>query len=120
MKTLISALALALFGINAAHALEKDVPAAVQSIRQNNPVVIDARRSDELSTGMIDGASHIPHDEMAQRIASVTTDKEQPIVVYCRSGKRAGIATDTLVEMGYRQVINGGGYEELNAALQAD
>ena len=118
IKTL-GLLALGLASAGAAHALEKDVPAAVDAIRHASPLVIDARRADELAGGMLPGALHGPHDDMAAQAATVAPVLDRPIVVYCRSGRRSDIATDTLRELGYTRVINGGGYEELAQALDA-
>ena len=44
-------------------------------------------------------------------------DKDTPVVLYCRSGRRSSIAQERLLEMGYRQVINAGGYQDFGDRL---
>lgn len=69
-------------------------------------VVIDVRTQEEYDAGHFGDATLIPYDQIAQKIAGLELDKEQTIVVYCRSGNRAGKAKDTLQSMGYDNVIN--------------
>lgn len=76
-------------------------------------VWIDVRTSDEYSAGHIDEAINIPFDEIADKIAQVTTDKNAPINLYCKSGRRAGIAKTELEKLGYTNVTNHGGYDDL-------
>jgi phage shock protein E len=76
-------------------------------------LIIDVRTANEYAAGHLDGATNIPYDAIGGRIAAVTTNKAQEIVVYCRSGGRAGAAQKTLQGLGYTNVVNGGGYEAL-------
>lgn len=71
-----------------------------------NAVVIDVRTQEEYDAGHFSDATLIPYDQIAQKIGGLELDKEQTIVVYCRSGNRAGKAKDTLQSMGYDNVIN--------------
>lgn len=73
---------------------------------------IDVRSANEYASGHVDGAINIPHTEIANRIAEVTEDKDKTLYLYCRSGRRSGIAMDALQQMGYSHAINVGGYEE--------
>jgi len=73
---------------------------------------IDVRSQGEYEAGHVEDAINIPHTEIAGRIAGVTEDKATPLYLYCRSGRRSGIAMEALQEMGYSQVINVGGYED--------
>lgn len=74
---------------------------------------IDVRTTEEFNTGHIEGAAHIPYEEIAARISEITTDKNATIHLYCRSGNRSGIAQQTLQAMGFKNAINEGGYEAL-------
>lgn len=76
-------------------------------------LVIDVRTADEYAQGHLAGALNIPYDEIASRIAAVAPDKNRRIVLYCRSGRRSGIAQQTLQGLGYQRVENAGGYEDL-------
>jgi len=76
-------------------------------------LLIDVRSPDEYASGHLDRAINIPHDKIAQRIAEISRAKDQSVVVYCKSGRRAGLAEATLREHGFTRVINAGGYESL-------
>lgn len=115
MRTLLLSLSLCL---SLAHAGEIDQPAALAALEQPNAVLIDVRTADEFADGALLGATLIPHEQIAQRIAEVAPDKDTPIVLYCRSGRRSGIAQDRLLELGYNNVINAGGYDHLHSALK--
>ncbi|HSC68552.1 MAG TPA: rhodanese-like domain-containing protein [Cellvibrio sp.] len=74
---------------------------------------IDVRTADEFNAGHIEGAAHIPYDEIAARISEVTADKNTLLHLYCRSGNRSGIAQQILQSMGFTNAVNEGGYEAL-------
>lgn len=71
--------------------------------------VIDVRTQEEWDSGHIEGAVHIPYEQIAAHIAEVATDKAAHIGLYCRSGGRAGLAAATLKDKGYTNVENLGG-----------
>lgn len=111
MKYMIFALLMMVMACSA------DVPTEV--IANSKTVYIDVRTDKEFQGGHIEQAINIPYDQIAERISEVTTDHDQPIVVYCRSGGRAGVAEKTLKKMGYTQVVNGGGYRQLKEQLKS-
>lgn len=74
---------------------------------------IDVRTAEEYRAGHLEGAVHIPFDEIEQKITAISADKTQDIQLYCRSGRRSGIALETLRSMGYNNVTNAGAYEQL-------
>ena len=74
---------------------------------------IDVRTADEFNAGHIEGAAHIPYEEIAARIRELTSDKQATLHLYCRSGNRSGIAQQTLLAMGFNKALNEGGYEDL-------
>jgi phage shock protein E len=82
-------------------------------------VYIDVRSADEYQQGHIEGALLMPHTEIGKLIAKANISRDTPIVVYCRSGRRAGLALETLAELGYSNVTNGGGFGELAAELES-
>ena len=79
-------------------------------------LLVDVRTPKEYEAGHLDGAINIPHDQTAERLAEYGADKTRSIVVYCRSGRRSGVATKVLTENGFTAVHNGGGYEGILAA----
>ena len=74
---------------------------------------IDVRTLEEYNAGHLEGAVHIPYDEIEQKIQAVSADKTADIQLYCRSGRRSGIALETLRGLGYSKVTNAGAYEQL-------
>ena len=59
-------------------------------------LVLDVRTAAEFAAGHVPGAINIPHTEIADRLAEVRKAGDVDIVVYCRSGRRAGIAEQIL------------------------
>lgn len=79
---------------------------------------IDVRSADEFQAGHLKDALNIPHTEIAARIHEVTQDKNAEIELYCRSGRRSGLAEAELKKLGFTKVHNAGGYEALKAATE--
>lgn len=63
------------------------------------PYVLDVRTAEEYVAGHVPGAVNIPHDQLATRLAEVP--KDQDVVLYCRSGRRAVLAGEVLAGNGY-------------------
>ena len=72
-------------------------------------IIIDARTQSEYDEGHIPGAVLIPEYEIADRAEKELPDKDQLILVYCRSGRRSKIAAEELVKLGYTNVKEFGG-----------
>ena len=72
-------------------------------------ILIDARTQEEYDEGHIPGAILIPEYEIADRAEKELPDKDQLILVYCRSGRRSKIAAEELVKLGYTNVKEFGG-----------
>ena len=77
-------------------------------------VIIDARTQEEYDQGHIPGAILIPEYEIADRAEKELPDKDQLILVYCRSGRRSKIAAEELVKLGYTNVKEFGGIIDWN------
>ena len=76
-------------------------------------VWIDVRSAEEFNAGHLQDAVNIPHDKIIARIQAVSPDKNAPVNLYCRSGRRAEAALNELKNAGYTNVTNHGGYEDL-------
>ena len=63
----------------------------------------------ENDQGHIPGATQISHEEIVEKAEGVLTDKNQLILVYCRSGRRSKIAAEALEELGYTNIKEFGG-----------
>ena len=72
-------------------------------------IIIDARTQSEFDEGHVSGAILIPEYEIAERAENELLDKNQLILVYCRSGRRSKIAAEELVKLGYTNVKEFGG-----------
>lgn len=105
---LIVSLCLSFVSISA-HASQRAVQ-GWQKIEQG-AMIVDVRTPQEYASGHLENAVNFPLAELDRHFAKV--DKTHPIVVYCKSGNRSGIAYNFLVEQGFTQVHNGGGLEEM-------
>ena len=72
-------------------------------------VILDTRTQEEYDEGHIPGAILIPYDAVTEKAEAVLTDKDQLILVYCRSGRRSKLAAEALVKLGYTNIKEFGG-----------
>ena len=72
-------------------------------------IILDVRTQEEYDQGHISGAIVISYEEIEEKAEEVLTDKDQLILVYCRSGRRSKIAAEALVELGYTNIKEFGG-----------
>ena len=72
-------------------------------------IILDVRTQEEYDQGHIPGAIVISHEEIEEKAEDVLTDKDQLILVYCRSGRRSKIAAEALVDLGYTNIKEFGG-----------
>jgi phage shock protein E len=73
----------------------------------------------EWETGHLPGANLIEWQEIGEKIANVTTNKDETIYLYCRSGNRSGKAKEILDQLGYSNVFNAGGLTEAQAFIDS-
>ncbi|MBE6786413.1 MAG: rhodanese-like domain-containing protein [Ruminococcaceae bacterium] len=90
---------------------EQITPAEAKAImdEKDGYVILDVRTQEEFDEAHIDGAILIPDYEIADKAESVLKDKNQLILVYCRSGRRSKNAASELVSLGYTNVKEFGG-----------
>ena len=84
--------------------LSQDAFLALPKEGAEAPFVLDVRAPEEFVTGHVPGAVNIPYDQVAARLAEVPKDKE--VVLYCRSGRRAGMAAEVLAANGYSRLVH--------------
>jgi rhodanese-related sulfurtransferase len=93
-----------LAGMAAQNVLAGDVALAqwneVASLNPSTTLLLDVRRPDERARGFIPGSTHIPLDELRQRLSELPRDRE--IIAYCQSGQRSYIAARVLSQHGFR------------------
>lgn len=111
------ALLLALLCTGLALAVKGDPEAAEQgwSLVANGALLVDVRSEEEYQSGHIEGAVNVPHTDTQALAEIIGTDKNQPVVLYCGSGRRAGLAQEALESLGYTAVFNASGYEAMDA-----
>ncbi len=79
---------------------------AVQLINHEAPLVLDVREHNELSSGVIKGAKHVPMSAIRTRISELDPGKHDSVLVYCRSGSRSLAACRSLKNHGFEHVYN--------------
>ena len=72
-------------------------------------IILDVREQDEYDAGHIPGAILIPYTQIEEKANDMLPDKDQLILVYCRSGRRSKIAAEALAELGYTNITEFGG-----------
>jgi len=108
----ISAVAITTSFVAYANTAPQTEQSAVQQEKAKG-VWIDVRSAEEFNAGHLQGAVNIPHDKIIEGVKAIGSDKDAPINLYCRSGRRAEAALTELKNAGYTNVTNHGGYEDL-------
>lgn len=76
---------------------------------EDNYIILDVRTQEEYDDGHIEGAILIPDYDIGEKAESILLDKEQLLLVYCRSGRRSKNAASELIDLGYSNVKEFGG-----------
>jgi phage shock protein E len=90
----------------------KPTTAELISLIKDGAVLIDVRNPDEYAAGHVANSTNIPLGEVPMR--SEEFQFEKPVVVFCRSGVRSLQAKMMLNQMGIENIVNGGGWEDIN------
>ncbi len=102
---------------NALGCLTGSASSSAKAAREKGATIIDVRGHDEWADGHLEDSTLIPLPELAQRVGEIVKlvggDKTKPIVIVCRSGGRAGQARSLLLQHGFTDVVNGGGWTSL-------
>ena len=90
---------------------EQITPDQAKELMDNevNYILLDVRTEEEYRAGHIEGAVLIPDYEIGEKAAAILADKEQLILVYCRSGRRSKNAAGELAALGYTNIKEFGG-----------
>ena len=112
LTTILSTTAILFPLITSANTTDKVEQSTVQPEKAKG-IWIDVRSAEEFNSGHLQNAVNIPHDQIIEGIKSVSSDKNAPINLYCRSGRRAEVALNELKKAGYTNVTNHGGYDDL-------
>jgi rhodanese-related sulfurtransferase len=123
MKRIIIAVSLALMlisllvgcnGGDHTNTYEQITPAEAKALMDSEDgyVILDVRTPEEFAAGHIAGAILIPDYEIREKAESILTDKDQLILVYCRSGRRSKNAANELATLGYTNIREFGGIND--------
>ena len=77
--------------------------------KEENYIILDVRTHEEFAAGHIPGAIVVPNETIGTEEIPQLPDKDQLIMVYCRSGNRSKQASDKLVKQGYTNIVEFGG-----------
>ena len=83
-------------------------------------IILDVRRPDEFSEGHIPNAINVPNESIGTVEIPELPDKNQLIMVYCRSGRRSKEASEKLVELGYTNIVEFGGILDWKGDIVTD
>ena len=72
----------------------------------HKPVLLDVRTQSEYNDGHIQDAINIPHDQILKEPQLVSAYKDSQVVVFCRSGVRAGKVIEMLEDLGFKEIID--------------
>ena len=77
--------------------------------QESDYIILDVRRADEFASGHIPGAIHVANESIGTAEIPELPDKDQLILVYCRSGNRSKQASQKLADLGYTNIVEFGG-----------
>ncbi len=75
-----------------------------QRLGEARLVVLDVRTPEEFAAGHVPGAVNVPYDQVEARLAELSGAKNQDVVLYCRSGRRAQVAAGVLAQAGFTRL----------------
>jgi len=89
-------------------------------MKPNPYLLIDVRSEEEFDDGHLDSSINIEYFHITHEIGNYAKSKSDKILVYCRHGRRSGIAKIMLEQKGYTNVINIGSYSKLKDKILDD
>ncbi len=95
---------------------------AVMLMNHDSAVMLDVREDAELAQGTISGSKHLAYSVLRQRVDELKKFKDKPVITFCRSGQRSGMACNILLKNEFTNVYNlkGGvvGWQQANLPLE--
>ncbi len=85
---------------------------------ETNYIILDVRHPDEFAAGHIPNAINIPNENIGDDEITELPNKDQLILVYCRSGNRSKQASAKLVKLGYTNIVEFGGINDWNGEIE--
>ncbi len=94
--------------------------AMLMMLREDGHVVVDVRTKEEYDAGHIPGAILIPNEDIGSEPPKELPDRNQIILIYCRSGNRSKQAAQKLFDMGYTNVFEFGGINTWTGEIRTE
>src|SRR5690554_1184780 len=87
----------------------------LKEVLADNAFLVDVRTPSEFASGSVKGAVNIPLDKISGQLSKFKGKKN--IVVFCRSGNRSSQAKSILEKNGFKNVVNGGTWQNVNSLI---
>ena len=94
--------------------------AVTMMAKETGYIILDVRRADEYAAGHIPGAINVANESIGTDEIPELPDKNQLIMVYCRSGRRSKEAAEKLVKLGYTNIVEFGGILDWKGEIVTD
>ena len=94
--------------------------AVTMMAQETGYIILDVRRPDECAAGHIPGAINVANETIGTAEIPELPDKNQLIMVYCRSGRRSKEASEKLVKLGYTNIVEFGGILDWKGEIVTD
>jgi len=94
--------------------------AVAMMAQETGYIILDVRRPDEYAAGHIPNAINVPNESIGTSDIPELPDKDQLIMVYCRSGRRSKEASEKLVKLGYTNIVEFGGILDWKGEILTD
>ena len=94
--------------------------AVTMMAEETDYIILDVRRPDEFAAGHIPNAINVPNETIGTAEIPELPDKNQLIMVYCRSGRRSKEASEKLVKLGYTNIVEFGGILDWKGDIVTD
>ena len=94
--------------------------AVTMMAQETGYIILDVRRADEFAEGHIPGAINVANESIGTDEIPELPDKNQLIMVYCRSGRRSKEAAEKLVKLGYTNIVEFGGILDWKGEILTD
>lgn len=86
---------------------------------EDNYILLDVRTVEEFACGHIPGAINVPNESIGENEVVELPDKDQKIYVYCRSGNRSKQASEKLIKLGYKNIVEIGGILDYHGGIES-
>ena len=94
--------------------------AVAMMAKESGYIILDVRRPDEFAAGHIPNAINVANETVGTSEIAELSDKDQLIMVYCRSGRRSKEASEKLVKLGYTNIVEFGGILDWKGEIATD